>query len=125
MSPIDFAATLKEWSTFYFITATAGATLTGLMFIAVTFGANRLDKLSISVARPFLDPSLNHFLWTLVMGAVMNIPSLASVALGVVLLGIGSLRLVAGIATVRRLVEINRRQQDFELSDWLIHIVLP
>ncbi|HTL11719.1 MAG TPA: hypothetical protein VL588_04490 [Bdellovibrionota bacterium] len=120
-----FTAALRDWSTFYFITATAAATLMGLMFVGVTFAATQAQKLSVETARPFIDPSFNHFLWVILTGAVLNIPVLDSVSLGAVLLALGIVRCVAAWGTFRRLVQISRINNDFEWSDWAIHVVLP
>jgi hypothetical protein len=50
------AETLKQWHDFYLLVGTAGATLLGLLFIAVSLGAGFLTEERQSGTRTFMSP---------------------------------------------------------------------
>src|SRR5215831_5820427 len=95
MAPADaLPAALQPWQNFYLLTGTAAATLTGLMFVAVTFGSSLVTRETASVSRAFLDPTYHHFVQVLLTACVVTVPVLGSTALGVLLLLAGLLRLI-------------------------------
>ena len=57
----DTSQTLKEWHDFYVLVGTAGATLLGLLFIAVSLGAGYLTEERQSATRTFISPVGVHF----------------------------------------------------------------
>ena len=52
---------LKEWHDFYVLIGTAGATLLGLLFVAVSLGAGFLTEERQSATRTFMSPVVVHF----------------------------------------------------------------
>ncbi len=126
MTPLEpFPAALQGWQNFYMLAGTAGATLTGLMFVAVTFGATLVTRETADSTRAFLDPTYMHFVQVLLTACVLTVPTLGPTFLGCVLIVVGALRTVALHGVLRRYQEAQRKHGDIELSDWLTAIALP
>ncbi len=126
MTPIHaFAAAAATWQNFYMLVGTAAATLIGLMFVAVTFGAGLVSSQSTTSARAFLDPPFAHFVTVLVTACLLLVPTMNPTLLGGALLVVTSLRLYALFGIQRRMREAHQRYNDIELSDWLMGVILP
>jgi hypothetical protein len=124
----SFASAAAAWQNFYILTGTAAATLVGLMFVAVTFGASLVppdQPQTNESARAFLDPTFNHFVQVLVTACLLEIPTLSATLLGVVLLLLSALRTTTLFWVSRRLMESHRLHGDMELLDWLSGVVFP
>src|SRR3954471_18115803 len=106
MTPIHaFAAVATTWQNFYLLTGTAAATLIGLMFVAVTFGAGLVRAESATSARAFLDPPFTHFVTVLFIACLMLVPTMSPTLLGAALLVATTLRTVALVGVHRRMRE--------------------
>ncbi len=57
----SFAQAMHDWQTFYFMIGTASATLIGLMFIAVSLGADLPAATDSNGISTFVTPMLIHF----------------------------------------------------------------
>jgi len=126
MMPIhSFGAAAGAWQNFYLLAGTAAATLIGLMFVAVTFGASIVTSQTTSSARAFIDPPFTHFVHVLMTACLMVCPTMGATLLGGVLLAMTVLRTAALFLTFRRMREADRKFNDVELSDWLTGIALP
>jgi len=126
MTPVpSFSATAGVWQNFYLLVGAASATLIGLMFVAVTFGARIVTKETQVSARAFLDPTFTHFVQVLVTACMMTIPTMGSTVLGILLLAIGALRGAALVRVFRHMSLAQRIHHDIELSDWLTGVALP
>jgi hypothetical protein len=69
------AETLKQWHDFYLLVGTAGATLLGLLFIAVSLGAGYLTEERQSGTRTFMSPVVIHFTSVFFLSAIALFPS--------------------------------------------------
>jgi hypothetical protein len=69
------AETLTGWHDFYLLVGTAGATLLGLLFIAVSLGAGYLTKERQSGIRTFMSPVVIHFTSVFFLSAIALFPS--------------------------------------------------
>jgi hypothetical protein len=126
MTPIaSFASAAGPWQTFYVLVGTAAATLIGLMFVAITFGASLVTRQTSESARAFLDPTFTHFVQVLLTACLITIPTMGPTLAGVLLLAIGALRTAALFWIFRHMREAHRTHHDIELSDWLIGIAVP
>jgi hypothetical protein len=123
MTPLT--PSLQGWQNFYILIGTAAATLTGLMFIAVTFGASLLTRESQGFARAFLSPIHFHFVQVLLTAALLTVPTLGRMALGSVFIVLAVVRLANLAWAFRRYREAHRKNQNVDLSDWILGIVLP
>ncbi|MBZ9750012.1 hypothetical protein K7W42_03950 [Deinococcus sp. HMF7604] len=120
----EFQTLVREWETFYLLTGTAGATLAGLMFVAVTVGERATDRQRLPILRMHSDPALLAFVLNLVLSAALLIPSLTREWLGTLLLSAGGLGLVYLTVVLRHL---HRRVQmrGWDLADWLWYAAAP
>jgi hypothetical protein len=126
MNPIvSFALAEGPWQNFYLLLGTAAATLIGLMVVAVTFGSNLVTPETAATARSFLDPPFTHFTQTLVTSALLLMPSMGPVLLGILLASIGALRAAALVKIASHMRLAHQRAGDIELSDWISGIVIP
>lgn len=126
MTPIHaFGAAAATWQNFYLLVGTAAATLIGLMFVAVTFGASLVRSESATSARAFLDPPFTHFVTVLFLSCLMLVPTMSATLVGAALFVVTMLRGTALVGVGRRMQEAHRRYNDVELSDWMIAIVVP
>jgi hypothetical protein len=126
MTPLDpLPAELQGWQNFYLLTGTAAATLTGLMFVAVTFGSSLVTKETAQSARAFLDPTYLHFGQILLTAAILTIPTLGPTFLGSLLILAGVVRLAGLVRVFGHYRDAHRKHGDIELSDWAFAIVLP
>jgi modulator of FtsH protease len=116
---------LQGWQNFYILAGTASATLTGLMFVAITFGSTLVTREMAQSTRAFVDPIYMHFVQVLLTSCLLIIPVLGPTLLGSALIFAGALRLVGLHAVLRRYQEAHRKYNDIELSDWLSALVLP
>jgi len=126
MTPLDsLPAALQPWQSFYVLAGTAGATLTGLMFVAVTFGSSLVTRETAASTRAFLDPTYMHFVQVLLTACLLTVPTLGPTFLGCALIFVGVLRIAGLYRVFVRYREAQRRYGDIEMSDWLISIALP
>src|SRR5215467_1285848 len=65
---------LPTWQNFYTITGTAAATLTGLMFVAMTLTARVRGRGSNEVLGAFASPTVVHFSLALLIAALLSAP---------------------------------------------------
>jgi hypothetical protein len=116
------ASLLTRWESFYVITGTAAATLTGLQFVVITLGA-QMNRGNVEANRAFGTPTIVHFCAVLFIAGILTAPwpSLAGVALVLGLCGVAAL--VYGAVILR----IVRRQTTYMpvLEDWVWHFTLP
>jgi hypothetical protein len=68
-------AQLEHWHDFYILVGTAGATLLGLLFIAVSLGAGFLSEEKTAPTRAFYSPVVVHFASVLFISAIVLVPS--------------------------------------------------
>ena len=104
----------------------AAATLIGLMFVAITFGASRMGKIENPEAtRSFLDPTLTHFVQVLLTACFMLVPEIRPQVLGGLFLVIVLLRVASLSRQWRHMRDAQSKNSDLELSDWIQGIYLP
>jgi hypothetical protein len=123
--PSTFAAAAASWHTFYSLVGTAGATLVGLMFVAVTFGASLVKPETANVARAFIDPPFRHFVQVLFTSCLVVIPRMPPWLLGAMVAGVGAMRAVYLVRVAGHMRTAHAANGDIELSDWMSLIVMP
>ena len=123
--PQTFSSAAPSWHDFYLLCGGAAATLAGLMFVAVTFGASLVNDENAATMRAFVDPPLFHFMHVITTACVFVMPSMSPTVFGALILaGAGARSL--GLAWVyRHYRRAHKERGDMEASDWLIGIVLP
>jgi hypothetical protein len=115
---------LLAWQTFYFIVATAAATLAGLLFVGLTFSAGVVKGDVLRLVRIWVEPLLLDYVQVLGIGAVAVMPDLTPVALGSLLLALWLWRAWRYLEVLRHFKGLGEKS-DLELSDWVELAVLP
>lgn len=114
---------LASWSSFFVIAGSAGASLTGLMFVVITLVAGRRSQTPHEGISTFSTPTVVHFCAALLVSAILSAPWHSLGHAGVVL-GIAG---VAGIVYVLRVLLQAKRQTIYQPlpEDWLWYTILP
>jgi hypothetical protein len=123
---VTLAATtvLTRWVSFYAITGTAAASLTGLQFVVIALVAQiRPSKSGGGGIDAFSTPTIVHFGTVLLLSAVLCAPWEG-------LWGVAGIIAVCGAAGVGYTCLVWRRarrvaEYSLVLEDWLWHIILP
>ncbi len=84
---------LTDWTDFFTVTGTAGATLVGLLFVVVTLGTGLPSSRKLAIAHLSLTPALYSFAGVLLQSMVVLVPWRSTWPHGVVfvVMGIGGL----------------------------------
>lgn len=115
---------LIAWQTFYFILATAAATLAGLLFVGLTFGAGVVKGDVFRLVRIWIEPLLLDYIQVLGLGAVVVMPDLTPGALAWILLVLWVWRAWRFWEVLRHFKGLGEKS-DLEVSDWIELAVLP
>ena len=107
-------AELEHWHDFYLLVGTAGATLLGLLFIAVSLGAGFLTEERAAATRTFYSPIIIHFACVFFISAIATVPAHRSLFFAA-LIG----------ATAFITVELIRREWTQYVRDYLAYGLLP
>jgi hypothetical protein len=114
---------LAGWASFYLITGSAAAALTGLQFVVMALITETTASRDINTIDAFSSPTIVHFCFVLLVSAMLNAPwqELSSVALA---LGVSG---VAGAGYALLVTRRARRQKSYRpvLEDWIWHSALP
>ena len=121
----SYGAAAATWQNFYLLVGAGAATLIGLMFVAITFGANLVTSENAATARAFIDPTLNHFVQVLLTACLVTIPTMGPTLIGVLVLCVGAFRIGWLVKIFRHMREAHRANGDMELSDWASGIIVP
>jgi hypothetical protein len=121
--PESASHALAEWASFYVITGSSGAALTGLVFVVITLVAGRRRNSPDEATATFSTPTVVHFCMALFISAVLSAPwrSLAHAGIVVALTGL------FGIVHMVRVMLRQRRLTTYEpdLEDRIWYGVLP
>ena len=115
---------LLAWQTFYFVLATAAATLAGLLFVGLTFSAGVVKGDVLRLVRIWVEPLLLDYVQVLGLGAVAVMPDLTPMALGSLLLLLWFWRAWRYAEVLRHFRGMGEKS-DLELSDWVELAILP
>lgn len=116
---------LPAWENFYVIVGTAAATLTGLMFVVISFTSRartRVNQQNVAISA-FNTPTVVHFSVALAVAAILCAPWQALWAAAVLLGIIGLGGVIYVIVIVRRLRYLENYKPVIE--DWVWHGIFP
>lgn len=114
---------LNGWDTFFIMTGTAGATLTGLLFVVITLCVRLSTTRAARGVHAFVTPTLVHFGGVLFQSLALVVPWPSAWPLGIILVLAG----VAGLAYVIVVVRMLRKL-DFvalDLRGWIAYAGAP
>jgi len=118
----DWTQQLNAWHEFFVLTGTAGAALTGLLFVVVTLGLRVVARDRTTGVRAFLSPNVVHFTATLVVSAVCLVPDPSPIVVGALLCA-GSIGALVYLATTRAHQTWRRNKLPF--LDWIWFVAAP
>ena len=113
---------LKEWHDFYILVGTAGATLLGLLFVAVSLGAGYLTEERQSATRTFMSPVVVHFTSIFFLSAVALFPSHQVKFLAAL---VGATALIGAIISTYITIQVVRTDLTNYIQDYLAYGLLP
>ena len=117
---------MTSWSEFYFLCGSAAAGLTGLMFIAITFGARLITREKLPYVDAFFSPICYDFIQAFILCAVALVPIAGPTTLGatIVLTTLWrSLQLPVTYRLTRRAAA--ETPSDVDRSDWILGLIVP
>jgi len=118
----DWAHQLETWHEFYLLIGTAGAALTGLLFVVVSLGSRVVAHDQTTGVKAFLSPNAVHFTTTLVVSAMCLVPNLPAAVIGSLLCA-GAIGSVVYLVSTRAHAHWQRNRLSF--LDWIWFIALP
>jgi hypothetical protein len=118
---------LGQWWNFFYMCGSAAATLTGLMFIAVSLGWKIINKDNLPQVNVFLSSFCFHFLHVFFLCCVITVPAGNTHLLAGSAIVSGFLRLTKMPGTYSLIRNETRRgaESGVELSDWVTIVILP
>ena len=115
---------LTDWTDFFTVTGTAGATLVGLLFVVVTLGTGLSTSRKLDIAHLSLTPALYSFAGVLLQSMVVLVPWHSTWPHGVVfvVMGIGGLIYRINAVRVRSALHLGAIHST---TDRIFHNVTP
>jgi hypothetical protein len=114
---------LATWQNFYVIIGTAAATLTGLMFVAITLIASRRIPGSSEGIATYNTPSVVYFCTALLVSTMLSAPWQALWQASLLLGLCGLAGMTYAIIVIRRTLRVTSYQP--VLEDWIWHGTFP
>jgi hypothetical protein len=112
------------WSNFFSMTGSAGATLVGLLFIAVTLNTNLSTSRTLDIARASMTPALYSFGGVMFQSMIALVPWRSPWHGGVVLVVVGILGLIYRVNAVRVRSALHLKAIQGPV-DWIFHNAVP
>jgi hypothetical protein len=122
--PEPLSQTLRDWQTFYFLVGGAAAGLVGLTFVAITVGSGLITKQDIAGLRTFTNPSLIHFIYVLVTAAVVVMPTVTRMQLGIILVLTGLVSSGRALSALPFMWHQYKRHV-VDMHDWVWYFLAP
>jgi len=110
----------EHWVNFYAITSSAAATLLGLLFVVITFAAERGRKDTSSLTT-YLTPTVIYFTSVLLMSALLTIPDQTRF-MAAICICLGG---IAGVGYSASLVIRKRTVSFYDRSDLFPYVFFP
>ena len=100
---------LSDWSSFFAMTGSAGATLVGLLFVVVTLGTGLPTSRTMDIARASLTPALYSFSGILPQSMIALVPRPSDWPSGVIFVAMGINGVIYRIRAIHfRAAELDR-----------------
>ena len=116
----------RAWQNFYLLTGATAATLTGLVFVAASLGANLKNSAQVTSGIPiFVTPTVIHFTTVLLVAMLCTIPTQTYASLSLLLACCGAAGLSYEGSTAVRLWRHHRHISSVDKADWLWRVSLP
>jgi hypothetical protein len=119
----EVARMLSTWNSFYVMTGSAAAGLTGLMFVVITLIRDTSRPTTEDGVSTFSTPTVFHFSGALFTSALMCVPFRSFVPIAIIL----ALEGATGMFHVARVAHWTSKLQSYrpDLEDWTWNVLLP
>jgi hypothetical protein len=114
-----------DWQNFYILTGTAAATLIGLLFVAISFGADIPQKQAIKYLHAFVNPILIYYFQILLISCLTLIPTQSVIVYGVIFLILGGMDIFMALRALQQLSLAHQQDDSLDQYRWFWHGVLP
>jgi hypothetical protein len=115
---------LDGWSGFFAMTGAAGATLVGLLFVAVTLSTGLPTSRTLDIARASMTPALYSFGGVLLQSMVALVPWPADWPSGAIFVAMGINGVVYRIRAIRLRNALHLKAISGPI-DWIFHNLVP
>jgi len=109
---------MHEWDNYFMLTGTGAVTLIGLLFVVITFGAERIQPGDHRLLPTYLTPTLVHFGIVFLIALLALSPERDSLILPFGLIGIAGIGYILNI-----MLKLARNRDTWDA--WLFHGVIP
>jgi hypothetical protein len=113
---------LESWHEFYLLIGTAGLTLTGLLFVVVSFGARTVASQAATGVRAFVSPNAVFFTAAFGVAAVFLVPEIPRWVVGC-FLAVGAAASLLYLASTQ--AHRQWRENNLGALDWIWFVALP
>ena len=113
---------LAQWANFYLLMAAAAATLLGLMFVVITFAAERARPGDAANIPMYLTPTISYFASILYLAALLTIPNHTRLTASLCTCLVG---LSGSIYTGSVLIRRSGKKNYYGLEDRIRYAVVP
>ena len=114
----------SDWSSFFAMTGSAGATLVGLLFVVVTLGTGLPTSRTMDIARASMTPALYSFSGVLLQSMIALVPWPSDWPSGVIFVAVGINGVIYRIRAIRLRNALHLKAIRGPL-DWAFHNLLP
>jgi hypothetical protein len=113
---------VNDWGNFHVLIGTAGATLMGLTFVAVSLSPKVIADRTDTVVRAFTTPIVAFFATVLILALLMLVPKLPMHVEGILfaIVGAGGFIYILNTGAHRQW-----RELELGIDDWIWYIALP
>jgi hypothetical protein len=116
-----------QWWNFFYLCGSSAATLTGLTFVAVTFGQSRIKKDNLDQVNIFLSPFCYHFMHVFILCVVTAIPGANSkiIATSTLVTGLWRLIKIPKAFSIVHAQAVKGEDGNIDASDWIVIVFMP
>lgn len=118
----DWVQQIQGWHDFQLLIGTAGATLMGLTFVAVSLAPEVIADRTTTVVRAFTTPIVAFFATVLIVALIVLVPQLTPAIMGGLFAVIGIIGMIYILTTG---VHGQWRTLELGIDDWVWYLGLP
>ena len=115
---------MHDWQNFYMLTGGAAATLTGLLFVAISLGRYLTMQQTTNALRTFVTPILLSYVQVLLVSCFAVMPLQNFFILGSVPVVLGAINILLALKVCWRMLVLHR-DDEIDLGHWIWHFLLP
>lgn len=115
---LSFSETVGQWKDFYLLLGTAGATLLGLLFVALSLRLNIFHQAEVADVRDFAAQVFGNFLGVVLISLVLLMPDARPAGVGLPLIAFGTIGVGWLWRTVHESIRLTTGNESEPLAGW-------